>query len=251
MVEATNAVLHDFFPKIPLWALSIITCVVGFILGLPYCFHNGIYLIDIVDHFFSDYCLVGYVHLVFIHPFSIAIAECIVIGYFAATDELIPKFKAVLEDNKFKRVFTYIRIFIDHSVDPFRRKIASSSRLGLTPMYNIALKFVIPVILFFLAAYSFVQEFLHPYNSASDIVGLLVGVVIVALCFGSMLFCCIFPIGAPKAGEFVLHLDDDDTEKKDETTQEMPDLLQQQEEQQPQAAQQQQEEQQVTPTNAV
>lgn len=240
MVEATNAVLHDFFPKLPLWVLSIITCGAGFILGLPYCLRNGIYLIDIVDHFFSDYCLVGYV-VCFLFTFSIAIAECIVIGYFAATDELIPKWRAVLEDNKLKRILLYIRIFLDHSVDPFRRKIARSSRLGLTPLYNIALKFVIPVILIFLAGYSFVQEFFRTYKTANDVVGLLVGVVIVALCFGCMLFFCIFPIGAPKPGEFVLHLEDDDeTEvvKHQDKPQEMPDLLQS--DQQPQQAEEQQ-----------
>ncbi|KAG2386794.1 hypothetical protein C9374_001829 [Naegleria lovaniensis] len=49
-----------------------LVCLLGFILGIPFTLSNGYYLIRIVDHYVSNYCLV-----------MMGIAECVVVGYFA------------------------------------------------------------------------------------------------------------------------------------------------------------------------
>ncbi|EFC48816.1 sodium-dependent transporter [Naegleria gruberi] len=66
---------------------TFIVCLVGFILGLPFTLNNGYYLIRIVDHYISNYCLV-----------LMGLAECIVVGYFAFGSKMFESQCSELEE---------------------------------------------------------------------------------------------------------------------------------------------------------
>ncbi|KAF0984704.1 hypothetical protein FDP41_000603 [Naegleria fowleri] len=64
-----------------------LVCLLGFILGIPFTLSNGYYLIRIVDHYVSNYCLV-----------MMGIAECIVVGYFAYGSKYFENKASALEE---------------------------------------------------------------------------------------------------------------------------------------------------------
>jgi len=76
----SEELLHESLPEMPFRyrimtnrnVATAIACLLGFLLGIPFTLTNGYYLIKIVDHHVSNYCLV-----------IMGLAECIVVGYFA------------------------------------------------------------------------------------------------------------------------------------------------------------------------
>lgn len=49
--------LKDYFPKLKYWQLALIGAVGGFLTGLVYVTHGGIYIVDLVDHFGGQFLI--------------------------------------------------------------------------------------------------------------------------------------------------------------------------------------------------
>jgi SNF family Na+-dependent transporter len=137
LVESVNSVVHDQFHNIPLSAIALIVCAAGFVSGIPFTLSNGFYLMDIVDHFISDYCLI-----------FIGICECVVIGYFVASVPLMQKIREtrgmITEYGFSKRVaaFMYSKILVFHSADEFREKISALSAVGPFRIWSLLIKVI-------------------------------------------------------------------------------------------------------------
>ncbi len=58
MVEAASTVIHDRYPHIRKESISLYVCVIGFISGIIFTTFAGLYYLDIVDHFITNYGLV-------------------------------------------------------------------------------------------------------------------------------------------------------------------------------------------------
>ena len=58
LVEAVATVLHDKYPNIRREDISMYVCVFGFIGGILFSTFAGLYYLDIVDHFITNYGLV-------------------------------------------------------------------------------------------------------------------------------------------------------------------------------------------------
>ncbi len=75
MVEAVIAAVHDEW-KISKKTFTLFACIGGFLLGLPFVFDNGIYWLDIVDHWACAYGLA-----------VVGLLECIIAGWMIRTQE--------------------------------------------------------------------------------------------------------------------------------------------------------------------
>lgn len=135
LVESVNSVIHDQFHKVPLPIVALIVCIAGFICGIPYTLTNGFYLLDIVDHFISEYCLI-----------LIGICECVIVGYFVASiplkTKLIETRHIITEHGFTKRVaaFMFTKVLLLHSADEFREKITAVSKRGPFVIWSLLIK---------------------------------------------------------------------------------------------------------------
>ncbi|KAG2382139.1 hypothetical protein C9374_005341 [Naegleria lovaniensis] len=200
MIEGVNGTIHDAFPKLKMHWISLGTCALGFLTGIPYCLDNGYYLMDIVDHYISDFCLV-----------FTAIAQCVLIGYLIANESLWSKVKqqwkassySSIEEtsvdspggydtnenpiapptidsldasavrternrrlkNKLRKYWNIFSIILFHSVDEYRVKIKAICKLGPNRDWSILIKFVNPIILLILFSIQLVKEFITPYST--------------------------------------------------------------------------------------
>jgi NSS family neurotransmitter:Na+ symporter len=213
LVEATNVVIHDKYPHWSMSTVSIFVCVVGFCSGIPYTLTNGFYLMDAVDHYISDYCL----------P-MIAIAECVIVGWCAASKSFERDFFERLsqfasqkpqedsnENNRNPlvtvswkdRTNIYLQTFFSHSIEEFRMKIKSVSRFGPFLFWSISIKFTIPVVLGCLWLIQFVNELTNGYSTSPesntfDYGSLVLAIVIPLSCLLVILFFSIFPSQAQR-----------------------------------------------------
>ncbi len=132
LVEAfTSAVIDKFhYPR-----ASVVTavCVTGFLMSMVFTCRGGMFWIDILDHFVTNYGLV-----------LIGLLECILVGWV---------FKA-------KR----LRAHINHAGD-----------IAMTRLWDISVRFVIPVVLGVLIVKSLFREITAPYEGYSWVAILLIG----------------------------------------------------------------------------
>jgi len=70
MVEAFATIVHDQWPTYPNWAIAAVASVLCFLIGLTYSTQGGYFMMDLVDHFCSNYALVFLTGL-----------ECFVVGW--------------------------------------------------------------------------------------------------------------------------------------------------------------------------
>ncbi len=194
MTEAMNSVIHDrLHGKVPNYITALVTCIVGLILAVPYTLKNGYYLMDILDHYISDYCLI-----------IIGVAECLVVGWFAAPISIITKFKTlrlgIVERGKAAVVpilkLCYHLLF--HSVEEHRVRISRNSTFGLPFIWNISVKFAIPIVLTVLGIIAFINELINPYSivpgsTSFDWLTFTSGIILVGSCIGLVVLFCIAP----------------------------------------------------------
>jgi SNF family Na+-dependent transporter len=196
LVESVNSVVHDQFHRIPLPIVALIVCVAGFICGIPFTLTNGFFLMDIVDHFISDYCLI-----------LIGICECVIIGYFVATVPLKQKIQEtkelIVEYGVTKRiqVWMYFKLFLLHSADEYREKITavSSKAFGrhVGHVWSILIKFCIPILLGGIWLSQIITECIKPYSTfddgSFDLTSLIIGLFIVIGCILTILIFVLVP----------------------------------------------------------
>ncbi|MBW2999945.1 sodium-dependent transporter [Candidatus Woesearchaeota archaeon] len=77
LVEAINTVITDTKKTWVKHKIAFIVCLVGFLFGIIYTTGAGLYFLDIVDHFVTNYSLV-----------IIGILECVAVGWFYGADKL-------------------------------------------------------------------------------------------------------------------------------------------------------------------
>ena len=77
LIEAVNTAIKDRYPKVSKNKIAIAVCVVSFILGVIFVTGAGLYFLDIVDHFVTNYTLV-----------AIGIFECLAIGWIYGAGKL-------------------------------------------------------------------------------------------------------------------------------------------------------------------
>lgn len=223
LVESLNAVIHDKCPHWNISLISVVVCLVGFLTGIPYCLTNGLYLMDAVDHYISDYCL----------P-MIAIAECIIVGWLAASTPFRESLSERLKQAKQQvrkqltmgneqrqehesangpidddddgvtlgwrtKSFIFLKLCFSHSVEEFRMKIKSVSRVGPFILWSIGIKFTIPIILSVLWLSQFTSEIsgmVRRQNGQQwDLVTLFLGIFIPLACLATIVIMAVFPDG--------------------------------------------------------
>ncbi|RME53498.1 sodium-dependent transporter [Candidatus Woesearchaeota archaeon] len=86
LVEAVNAALKDWSPKLSVAKLSAIVSVVGFLGGLIFTTRGGLYFLDIVDHFVNNYNLV-----------LVVIFQSVLVGWVHGADKHFQFLNAVSE----------------------------------------------------------------------------------------------------------------------------------------------------------
>ncbi|KAL0477308.1 sodium- and chloride-dependent GABA transporter [Acrasis kona] len=201
LTESVNGVIHDQFHKVPLSVISLIVCIAGFVAGIPFTLTNGFYLMDIVDHFVSDYCLI-----------FVGICECIVVGYLIATTPLLQKIKetqALIREHGMSKLYSfllYANVLLFHSADEFRQKMSAVSKRGPTRIWSLLIKFLIPLLLGGIWLSQIIKEMIHPYSSlpdgSFDRVSLAVGCIIVISCISVVVIFIFIPgKGSKKAQE--------------------------------------------------
>ncbi len=77
LIEAVNTAIKDRYPKVSKNKIAIAVCAVSFILGVIFVTGAGLYFLDIVDHFVTNYTLV-----------AIGIFECLAIGWIYGAGKL-------------------------------------------------------------------------------------------------------------------------------------------------------------------
>ena len=77
LVEAVNTSIKDVNNKIKTSTISFYTCLVGFLLGLIFITQAGLYFLDIIDHFVTNYVLL-----------IIGIFECIASGWIYGAENM-------------------------------------------------------------------------------------------------------------------------------------------------------------------
>eukprot|EP01080_Neovahlkampfia_damariscottae_P005225 gene5225-8837_t len=191
LVECGSAVVHDAFPKVPKVVVAAATCIVGFILGVPYTLSNGYYFLDLVDYFISSYCLVG-----------AGLLECIVFGYLIAEISLIEKLKNVTSTG-FRKVLDFAKIILGHSAEDWRHKVEKETS-PLQPFWKhvftihldwtISIKYISPIALSLILAYNVVDEFVHPYgfeeHGYSAIVFAFIPIIFASIVIGMAIIPC-------------------------------------------------------------
>jgi NSS family neurotransmitter:Na+ symporter len=192
LIESVNSVMHHQFPKVPLSIISLIVCIAGFLAGIPYTLSNGFYLLDIVDHFVSDYCLI-----------LIGICECVVVGYFIASvplkDKILEARTMITEHGLTKCIaaFMYAKILLLHSADEFREKITAVSKRGPYVLWSLLIKFLIPFLLGGIWLSQIIKELINPYSTRSDgsydLVSMILGGCIVGFCMLIILIYLLVP----------------------------------------------------------
>ncbi|KAL9644717.1 hypothetical protein ABK040_012371 [Willaertia magna] len=228
MMEGVNAAIHDTFPKLKLHWIALITCFLCFLFGIPYCLDNGYYLMDIVDHWLSDFCLV----------FS-AVLECILIGYLISSESLRTKLKRLFNKNsyqervldeedeedigetvvspisnneeesnnrrrsgmkrKIRKLWECIKLVAFHSVDEHRLKIKAICQFGPSYDFNLIIKFIAPILLTILFIIALIKEITSPYSTKGkdskefDWLSLTIGLSIVCAYFLILVLLFFFP----------------------------------------------------------
>lgn len=77
LVEAVNTVVSDKFRKMAAHVVAFIVCVAGFVAGLIFAAGSGLYFLDIVDHFVTNYSLA-----------IVGIMSCIAVGWMYGADNM-------------------------------------------------------------------------------------------------------------------------------------------------------------------
>ena len=77
LVEAINTVISDKFKKTSLKVIAFWVCLVAFLFGILFTTNAGLYFLDIVDHFITNFGLV-----------IAGILECLAVGWILGADNL-------------------------------------------------------------------------------------------------------------------------------------------------------------------
>ena len=77
LVEAVNITIADKFKKVKVKHIAFAVCSVAFLLGILFTTNAGLYFLDIVDHFITNFGLV-----------IVGIFECIAVGWIYGADKL-------------------------------------------------------------------------------------------------------------------------------------------------------------------
>ncbi|MCD4666570.1 sodium-dependent transporter, partial [archaeon] len=77
LVEAVNTVISDRSKKLDKKKISKIVCSLGFIMGIIFTTGAGLYFLDLIDHFLTNFLLIG-----------VGIAQSIAVGWFYGAEKL-------------------------------------------------------------------------------------------------------------------------------------------------------------------
>ncbi|KAL9644622.1 hypothetical protein ABK040_015361 [Willaertia magna] len=257
--KATHPIL-----KVPIFYLvttnrSILTacvCVISFILGIPFTFANGYYLLRIVDHYTSNYILI-----------ILGLAECIVLGYFALgnsifdlnkeiekehgehieehetepmvsrsghcnccrsiLDNLLDFLKYLITFPNFKKVFIkfkadpklYWRHFLFYSIEKVKEKITlTSTRFFPYTFWSFIIKYIVPIILGGMLILTLIFE---TAKKSDEALTLILGWGLVISCVLCMIFFAIFPFVKEEEEQFadMIILQEEEEEELEEQRQ--------------------------------
>ncbi len=77
LVEAINVSVKDSYPRLKKSGIALVTCFVGFLGGILFVTGAGLYFLDIVDHFITNFGLV-----------LVGLFECIAIGWIYGSEKM-------------------------------------------------------------------------------------------------------------------------------------------------------------------
>ena len=77
LVEAVTTVIHDRYPNVRKEVITLYVCIVGLLSGIIFTTQAGLYYLDIVDHFITNYGLV-----------AVGVAEALAVGWFYGAAKL-------------------------------------------------------------------------------------------------------------------------------------------------------------------
>jgi len=126
LVEAINTVISDRAKKVAKDKIAFYVCMTAFLLGIVFTTQAGLYILDVVDHFVTNFGLI-----------MVGIFECIAIGW----------------------------IYKAHRLRAYINKV---SKRQLGPWWDVAIKWVIPILLTILVATQFVKELAGNYEGYPD-----------------------------------------------------------------------------------
>jgi len=147
LVEAVNAAISDSYKKASTAKIALMVCAASFLAGLVFVTNAGLYFLDVIDHFLTNFSLI---------IAGISLSMVAGWGYGA------------------KKIRDYIN---------------STSTFKLGAWWDVAIKYVIPVVLTILIIVQFIKEIQEPYGgypSWALAIGWGVVVVPLLIAFGMM-----------------------------------------------------------------
>jgi SNF family Na+-dependent transporter len=133
-MQTVHTVLRDKFTHAPSFVLSAVACLTSTILGLPFCFGSGYFLVVSVDIVVVGMCLP--MHVFF---------ECIGIGYMwgerSVTEEVRER-----GHHGARKVADYCSVGFHHGIARIRELLAAVEKLNVDPyVFPILVKIIIPL----------------------------------------------------------------------------------------------------------
>lgn len=191
LCEACTGSIKDAFPQVDSLWISLFVCISGYLCGIIFTLSNGFYFLDLVDHYTSDYCLVG-----------IGLLECVLIGYFIATTPLLTKLKDI-QTSDFQKIKDYIKVIVSHSIEEWREKIIKEISppegrnrferlIGPHFDFSLTVKFLAPFLLGILLLLNVISELISPYGKDYGLSSLIFAVIPVS-CFGIIIATLFIP----------------------------------------------------------
>eukprot|EP00906_Rhabdomonas_costata_P036420 RCo051100 len=130
---ALTTLLGDLFPNLPDALGGLVCCLAGLLMGLPYCFTHGYFLLEVMNYFVPTFCVAGVVML-----------ECFGLGYLADSASLLQKVREK-GSSGLQRGVDFVSLGWFHSVGIVHERILAIEKTRVPRFaWCVVVKYVVP-----------------------------------------------------------------------------------------------------------